>query len=238
MHNRSSFFASDFLISPKLSMRKIFVFVFFLSSTCLLQANAQQQPWPFADEIQAFQKEDSLQMPKAGGILFVGSSSIRLWNDLKQRFSGYDVIQRGFGGCELKDVVHYADRIVLPYQPSKIFLYAGENDVANGKKATEVRDAFVDFYNLVHKELPDAHIYFISIKPSPSREKFMPAFSRTNERIRRFILRHPKDCSYIYAYQLMLDAKGMPRPELFRDDSLHMNKNGYDIWETLIRPYL
>ena len=105
-------------------------FLFLLGSFIKVKA---QTDWPFYSSIQEFKKQDSLSFPEKGGILFIGSSSIRRWDDLKERFAGYPIIQRGFGGSEYNDILHYADDIIFPYQPSTIFLYAGENDLVKGK---------------------------------------------------------------------------------------------------------
>src|SRR3954463_12539107 len=108
----------------------------------------------FADEIAEFAKADRLHFPRPGGVVFVGSSSIRMWPDLAADFPGVNVIQRGFGGSELSDVVYRAPRIVIPYKPRLVVLYAGDNDLANGRSPQDVLNRFEAFVSEVHAALP------------------------------------------------------------------------------------
>jgi len=120
-------------------------------------------------EIAAYEAADTINRPPKGGILFVGSSTIRLWKTLEQDFPKHKVINRGFGGCEIADVTYYADRIVVPYEPKQIFLRAGGNDIHNGRLPPEVAGDFVAFVKKVHRRLPNTEIIFISLSPAPSR---------------------------------------------------------------------
>ncbi|GAA4301794.1 SGNH/GDSL hydrolase family protein [Compostibacter hankyongensis] len=196
-----------------------------------------QQSWPFQKEINEFKAADRAGMPHKGAILFTGSSSIKKWSDLKTRFADYDVIQRGFGGSQLSDLLHYTDDIVLPYRPSKIFVYEGDNDIAGGKTAAKVYADFVTFFNRVHTALPETKIYYISIKPSPSRKKLWKTFREANEMIKAFAAKHPCNAVFIDVYHPMLDGNGEALP-VFLPDNLHMVSAGYDIWEKEIRKYL
>src|SRR6201986_4790483 len=131
-----------------------------------------QTGFPFADEIKAFKHQDSISFPPKDGILFIGSSSIRKWSDLEQRFPGKPIIKRGVGGCELWQLVdYYTPYILFPYHPRKIFIYAGENDIAAGKSGQFVFEEFEKLFGMIRKQLPNATIYFLSPKMSPSREK-------------------------------------------------------------------
>src|SRR6185312_8264838 len=163
-------------------MKKIFLIL--LSISLFIQAYAQQG-FPFANEIRDFKHQDSLNFPARNGILFIGSSSIRLWNDLEQRFAGKPIIKRGVGGCELWQIVdYYTPYILFPYQPRKIFIYAGENDIAGGKSSAFVFDEFQKLFEMINKRLPDATVYFMSIKMSPSREKYFKEVAVANELIK------------------------------------------------------
>jgi lysophospholipase L1-like esterase len=168
-------------------------------------------------------------------VLFVGSSTIRLWPSLASDFPGVDVIQRGFGGSELGDVVRYAPRIVTPYKPRLIILYAGDNDLAAGKSAQDVFNEYRDFVTIVGKALPETRIAFVSIKPSGSRVALLPQMRAANEMIRQYAANNPR-LLYVDVFSAMLDANGAPREELFVDDRLHMNARGYAIWREILDP--
>ncbi|HEY6563428.1 MAG TPA: GDSL-type esterase/lipase family protein, partial [Pirellulaceae bacterium] len=163
--------------------------------------------------IRAFEVEDRESRPPRGGVVFVGSSSIRLWN-LARDFPGQPFVNRGFGGSELADSVTFADRIVTPYQPRAVVLYAGDNDLANGKSPHQIHCDFCDFAKRVHRAQPAAVIYFISIKPSPQRWKLFPLAQRTNRRIQE-TCRHDPLLTFVDVTPLMLGPNGKPRPELY-----------------------
>ncbi|TAE22494.1 MAG: hypothetical protein EAZ91_23510 [Cytophagales bacterium] len=183
----------------------------------------------FESEIQKFEQTDAKTPPPANPVLFTGSSSIRLWDNLQTYFPGKTVLQRGFGGSNLTDVRYYVDRVIIRYQPKQVVLYAGENDIAAGASADSTYDRFVDLFRYVRKRLPKARFTFISIKPSPSRRKFRPVVDETNARIRRFLARR-RNTDYVDIVPVMLGQNGQPIPELFRADSLHMTPKGYVLW--------
>src|SRR2546423_335036 len=189
----------------------------------------------FESEIRAFEDSDRINRPRPGGIVFVGSSSIRLWPDLRADFPGLNVIQRGFGGSRLDEVVRYTPRIVLPYRPALIVLYAGENDIAEDRTPEQVFDAYKAFVRLVRDTLPQTPIAFVSIKPSPSRWQLVDKMRVTNEMIRSYTATHPGQ-SFVDVFSLMIGPNGRPRSELFVSDSLHMNHKGYAIWRSVLSP--
>lgn len=191
----------------------------------------------WAKEISALTAKDATNPPPKDGIVFVGSSSIRLW-DLKKSFPDLPAINRGFGGSQLADSVRYADQIVTPYKPRTVVLYAGDNDIASGQKSPEqVAKDFDSFVAAVRKELPEAKILFIAIKPSPSRWKFIDKFNEANRLIRERC-EQGENLVYIDVVKPMLDAQGQPRPELYKQDMLHMNDDGYAIWVKALQPHL
>ena len=189
----------------------------------------------FESEIRTFEDSDRIRPPRPGGIVFVGSSSIRMWPDLRADFPGLNVIQRGFGGSRLDEVVRYAPRIVLPYRPALVVLYAGENDIAENRTPEQVFDAYKAFVRLVRDTLPQTPIAFVSIKPSPSRWGLADKMRVTNEMIRTYAATHP-GLSFVDVFPLMIGAGGRPRSELFVSDSLHMNRSGYAIWRSALLP--
>ena len=196
-------------------------------------APVDDQPW--ASEIAAFKTADKLHFPKPGGVVFVGSSSIVFWPNLKADFPGVNVIQRGFGGSELPDVVYRAPEIVLPYKPRLIVLYAGDNDLANGRSPDDVLKSFQQFVRIVKDSLPQARIAFISVKPSWARVALLEKMRITNDLVRRYIATQP-NLVYVDAFSRMLSPAGHPRAELFDADSLHLNATGYKLWRHLLTP--
>jgi lysophospholipase L1-like esterase len=188
-------------------------------------------------EIKKFEDSDRQMPPPQGGIVFIGSSSIRLWQTLGADFPGTKVINRGFGGSEIADSTFYVDRIVVPYHPKMVVLYAGDNDLASGKAPEQVFAAYKKFVESVERELPTTKIAFISIKPSPARLALMPGMKDANGLIKAYIAADNR-LIYIDVYEPMLGKDGVPRPELFGPDKLHMNIEGYKLWRLIIAPYL
>lgn len=188
-------------------------------------------------EIGAFEKADRANPPAKKGIVFTGSSSIRLWEDVHQDFPGKRILNRGFGDSETDAVVYFANRIVVPYKPRQVVIYVGENDLAAGKSPEKVLADFKELFFRIRKQVPKATITFISIKPSPSRKHILRQVREANALIRGF-LDSEKKTGYVDVFTPMLQANGKPKPELFRADSLHMTRAGYDIWAAALRPYL
>ena len=186
----------------------------------------------------AFADADRATPPPAGGVLFVGSSSIRLWQDLEQQFKAQPVVlKRGFGGSRLADCVQNVGRLVIRYRPATVLVYAGDNDLAMGSTPEEVAHRFAAFVDAVHRDLPDTQIDYISIKPSPSRATLLPAIAAANAMIRAYVAAHAR-LAYVDVYSAMLDEHGAPRAELFQPDQLHLNPSGYALWHKIIAPYV
>ena len=198
----------------------------------------QQKP-PFWDDIQNFKMQDSIQMPPAHAILFVGSSSFTKWTDVQAYFPGYPIINRGFGGSSLPDVTRYADKIIFPYKPRQIVIYCGENDLAASDTVTgeTVYKRFTILFTLIRKKLPTVPIIFISLKPSPSRWQLRQRMMTANDRIKDFLSKQ-KNVLFIDVYHKMLGVDGLPLKDIYLEDSLHMNAKGYAIWQKEIKPHL
>ncbi|WOB48270.1 SGNH/GDSL hydrolase family protein [Xanthomonas hydrangeae] len=201
------------------------------------QVPAQVSNAAWENDMQRFADSDALQPPPKHGIVFVGSSSIRFWDSLAQDFPGKPVINRGFGGSEVRDSTWYADRIVIPYAPRQVVLYAGDNDLNSGRTPEQVRDDVLAFVTRLRRDLPKARISYLSIKPSPSRAHLLPAIVTANRLIKDALAPLPR-VDYVDVYTPMLDASGKPRPELFREDMLHMTADGYAIWRKAVAPVL
>ncbi|HEU5365949.1 MAG TPA: GDSL-type esterase/lipase family protein [Hanamia sp.] len=205
----------------------------------LLFGFVKAQTKPFYPEIQQFKKQDSIHFPPKHAIVFLGSSSFRKWKDVQKYFPGYTIVNRGFGGSTIPDAIYYADDIVFPYNPKQVVIYEGDNDLAASDKITadSVLNRFEKLFSLIRKKLPNTSIAFVSIKPSPSREKLMPEMREANSLIKKF-LSHQKNAAFIDVYHAMLNKDGTPDKSLFIEDELHMNDKGYHIWQKIIKPYL
>ncbi len=213
------------------------ILIFFLFIFGNLSGFTQQLP-PFYKEIEAFKQLDSINPPQKGEILFIGSSSFRGWKDVQKYFPGHPIINRGFGGSSLPDVIRYAPDIIFPYKPSQVVIYCGENDFTSAEVTAEiVYERFTRLFGMIRDELPKAHILYVSLKPSPSRAKYMPEMVRTNDLIKRY-LEKKKRSAYVDVYSKMLLADGSPMPDIFKADKLHMNEKGYAIWQQAMEPYL
>jgi lysophospholipase L1-like esterase len=188
-------------------------------------------------DVRRFEAEDRVNPPRPGAVVFVGSSSIRMWQTLEADFPGIRVLNRGFGGSELSDAVGFADRIVIPYKPRVVVLYAGDNDLAAGKTPAQVFNDFQSFAGIVRRKLPETRIAFVAIKPSLARLSIIDKARETNQLIRDYA-RGDAKLTYVDVFTPMLDASGKPRQELFLEDGLHMNASGYAIWRDLIAPVL
>jgi lysophospholipase L1-like esterase len=204
------------------------------------QAHAAEKETPnfsrWEKEIAAFERRDRDKPPSKNGLLFVGSSSIRLWN-LSKSFPDLTTINRGFGGSGLADAVHFAPRIVLKYEPRVIVLYAGDNDIAAGKTPEQVGADFRDFVQTVHKKLPKTRIIFLSIKPSIQRWRLIDTIRKANALVEAECNKGER-LRYLDVATPMLGSDGKPRSELFAKDGLHLNEEGYKLWASALLPIL
>ena len=191
------------------------------------------------NELAAFARADQERLPPPGGVVFVGSSTVRMWTRLAQDFARVPggVVNRGFGGSTLADCSLFARELVVRYKPRQVVVYAGDNDLAEGRTPLQVLDSFARFANTVRAELPDTRISFISVKPSPSREQLMPQIRETNHVISAYLNLLPNS-EFIDIDTPMLGADGRPRMELFRGDRLHMTDEGYRLWHSVIASHL
>ncbi len=188
-------------------------------------------------DIQAFEAADRAKPPTQGAILFIGSSTIRFWKTLAQDFPEYNVINRGFGGCQIVDCTYYVDRIVVPYNPRLIVLRAGGNDIQAGKTPEQVAADFQAFVEKVHAKLPKVRIAYMTINATPSRWANVEREKKANQLIKDYIAAND-NLDYINTYDATMGADGKPRRELFVKDRLHFNADGYKIQAAKVRDYL
>jgi lysophospholipase L1-like esterase len=220
-------------------MKKLYTYILSLVVAIFAFQSVCAQDTAFLSDIQKFKKQDSISFPPKNSILFVGSSSFTKWQDVQSYFPGYTIINRGFGGSTLPNVIHYANDIINRYHPKQVVIYCGDNDLASSDTVTPqiVVNRFKTLFHIIRSKLPKANIAFVSIKPSPSRKQLMMKMKETNLLVKSF-LRKQKNTSFIDVYRPMLMADGKPMPGIFLEDSLHMNAKGYAIWKKAIRPHL
>jgi lysophospholipase L1-like esterase len=176
-------------------------------------------------EIATLEKKQAESPPAKSGIVFAGSSTIRLW-DLSAAFP--NATNSGFGGSEIRDVTHFAERIILKHDPRAIVIYAGDNDIKSGRTAQQVKEDFEAFTEVVHKQLPKTKVFFISVKPSIARWSLFDVQTKANELVKKFCARDER-LGYIDVVPAMLGKDGKPILDLFVKDGLHLSPKGYEI---------
>jgi lysophospholipase L1-like esterase len=194
---------------------------------------------PFAGDIARFKKIDSIHPPAKHAILFVGSSSFTKWTDVQDYFPGTTIINRGFGGSSLPDLIRYATDVIFRYDPKQVVIYCGENDLAASDTVTGemVTQRFITLFRMIRTVYPNLPIVFVSLKPSPSRDNLKQKMMVANAGIQKF-LKKQSNAVFVDVYHHMLGPDGKGWKPLFVEDMLHMNKKGYDIWQKLIEPHL
>jgi lysophospholipase L1-like esterase len=211
----------------------------FIFSFGINNAIAQSTNPPFYNDIQNFKKQDSINPPPQHAVLFVGSSSFTKWTDVQNYFPNIKIINRGFGGSILPDVIRYANDIIFPYHPKQVVIYCGDNDLAASDTVTAeiVVARAKQLFQMIRNKLPDANIAYVSIKPSPSRARLLTKDEAANDAIKSYLATQ-KNTAFIDVYHAMLTGSGQPISEIFLSDSLHMNAKGYQIWQKIINPVL
>jgi lysophospholipase L1-like esterase len=203
---------------------------------CAARSNAGNL---WENEIKAFEKADRTKPPPAGAVLFVGSSTIRMWKTLSEDFPGQTVINRGFGGCQIEDCTFFADRIIAPYAPRLVVLRAGGNDINAGKSPERVFADFQAFVAAVRAKLPKVRIAYMTINATPSRWANAEREKKTNRLIEAYIKANPAlDLIFIDTFDATMGSDGRPRGELFLKDRLHFNADGYKILADRVRPFV
>lgn len=207
--------------------------------SCLLNTNALFAQ-PFKQEVEQFKKSDSIVMPPKGQIVFAGSSSFTKWKDVAMYFPGYPIINRGFGGATLVDLIYFVDDAIIKYQPSQVFIYCGENDMADVDTVSPatVLERVKTLHRILIKKLPPStQIVFVSIKPSIARWHLESKFIEANKIIKAYIATQ-KNCQFLDVHNGMLDENKEVLKDIFIADKLHMNAKGYQIWQKQFGPIL
>lgn len=221
-------------------MKKVLMALLGLTTTSLVSTHSFAQYGPFAQEIKQFKKKDSTHRPPKQAVLFIGSSTFTKWTDIQSYFPEDSVINRGFGGATLKDVIDNLSFVAYPYDPRQIFIYCGDNDlVANDSvKAVDVIARGRMIYHMLHNKFPETQIDFLSIKYSPSRKNVWKKIAAVNAGLKKFYDAEPKAHYIDITHPMRNGKKGIVDTTLFGPDMLHMNAEGYKIWQKTLLPFI
>ena len=218
-------------------MKSAYFFVLLVLSFLPAVTSAQQHG-KYDGDVKTIIAYDKLYTPVEHPVLFVGSSSVRKWDGLQVAFGSYGVINRGIGGAVIDDIADYADQLIFRYKPRQVVLYVGDNDLTHAEETADtIVNKTIHLYRLIRTKMPDVPIIYVSLKPSPSREKYRDKMLAANKMLRTFFSAERR-VIFLDVYPLMLSSDGQFRKELFQKDMTHMLPAGYAIWEKAIKPYL
>ncbi|MEM9362783.1 MAG: GDSL-type esterase/lipase family protein [Bacteroidota bacterium] len=218
----------------KLVFHKLSLLLFLLTG---IADGLAQSSLPFAGEVMEIQKRmDTVWDASKPSILFTGSSSIRLWNDLEERFPENQILNTGFGGSQCSDLANFLNELILDYNPSKLFIYEGDNDIFAKKKPKDIIGTFSNVLDTLQQNRPNMEIVLISAKPSISRWKFRSRYKRLNKKLKALAAER-ENVSYADVWHIMLNKRKLKK-DLFIEDGLHMNSKGYDLWEMALKDFV
>ncbi|NCT09303.1 MAG: GDSL family lipase [Flavobacteriia bacterium] len=211
---------------------------FWFVITLMMNVFYAQEKRLYWDEVQTIKNFDKIYIPKKNPIIFVGSSSIRLWKNAEKIFEKYDVLNRGIGGAHVDDIIFYANQLILDYKPRQIVIYIGENDLKYASvSADTVFEQTKKLFSIIRHKLPEVPIVYISLKPSPARDSSNLKMLQTNLLMKKYIAKE-KNIKYLDVYKNMITKDGNYRPDLFSKDKIHMKAAGYKLWQKALKPYL
>lgn len=191
----------------------------------------------WAKELLSFEAREATNPPPKNPIIFTGSSSFRLWTNVTTDFPGLGIVNTGFGGSQLSDVREHFERVILKYQPRQVVIYCGGNDLNAKKSVSQVVADLKEVVGRIHRELPKCRVAYVSIALNPARWAQREQVIAANAEIEKFMAADSRR-RFIDVTPAMLGADGLPKPEIFVADRLHMNRKGYELWAPVIRPYL
>src|SRR5690554_3882841 len=196
-----------------------------------------QDPLRFQKEVEQINEKYPTNIQRENLVLFTGSSSIKMWNDLAGYFPAHEVINAGFGGSQTFELLHYVNELVLDYKPKKVFIYEGDNDISSGKSSTEIILTMHQLVETIDAALPGVEILLIAAKPSISRWHLKDKYVDLNQHFKEYSELFD-NVEYVNIWDTMLDAEGSPKREIFLEDNLHMNKAGYDLWAEVVKKFM
>lgn len=194
-------------------------------------------PQRWEEAVKKFETRDAQNPVEPGAILFVGSSSIAMWQDIDQYFPDERILNRGFGGSNFEDLIYYTDRLIFPYKPSKVFVYEGDNDIASGDKPKKIMKRAKKLRKMIRKELGDTPVVFISPKPSVARWELKEQYETLNAMLKEYA-EQESNTEFADVWTPALGEDGKVVEHIFLKDNLHMNADGYKIWQKALAPYV
>jgi len=209
----------------------------FLCVTALAFQVQAQDPLRFQNEVEQVREKYPPQVQRENLALFTGSSSIKMWNNLAEYFPDHEVVNAGFGGSQTFELLHYVNELIIDYKPKKVFIYEGDNDISSGKSSTEIILTMHKLVETIEAVLPEVEIYLIAAKPSISRWHLKDKYLDLNQHFKEYSELYD-NVDYVNIWNIMLDAEGSPKKEIFLEDNLHMNKAGYDLWAEVVKKFM
>jgi lysophospholipase L1-like esterase len=219
----------------RISQRKV-ILVALLALVTLPGILVGQNPARFQKEVDSIISANQ-SVNKDNLILFTGSSSIRMWENLKESFPNHNVLNMGFGGSEMADLLYYSDKLILPFKPKQIFIYEGDNDLSLGRSAEQILASADDILSLVRQRLPESEVIFISPKPSLKRWALKEKYEDYNEKLKAWTSKK-RNVRFADVWTPMLDSDGKVMQDIFIADGLHLNEKGYSIWTCALKKYV
>ncbi len=205
---------------------------------CLIVSlgNAQEEA-RFEGEVDDIQKKyDTVFETSQETVVFTGSSSVRMWKDVDERFPDHQVVNTGFGGSQASDLLYHIYNLILRFHPNKVFIYEGDNDLFAKKKPNTIRKTIQDIIDGIHRNDSTTHVVLIAAKPSIARWKLKGKYKRLNRKFERLADDNPS-VSYADVWNPMLDGSKV-KQDIFIEDGLHMNAKGYQIWYDVLEPFV
>lgn len=213
-------------------MYKLILIFFALCPLTWAQDSSQ-----FSNEVSAIQKKyDTVWNPTKKTTVFTGSSSIRIWHDVQEKFPKHQIVNSGFGGSQASDLLKYSSELILQFKPTKVFIYEGDNDIAAGKNSTEIISDILSIIEKIREQNPAAEVILIAAKPSLARWDLKKKYKQLNRKFKK-LSRKDAELHFADVWKPMLNGKKV-KQDLFLEDGLHMNAKGYAIWHDVLEDFI
>lgn len=199
--------------------------------------NTFAQEIPFQEEVNKRAKEIDDSGWEKGSVVFTGSSSVRMWVNLQEQFPDVAIINSAFGGSKVDNLLTHLDKTILRFEPSKVFIYEGDNDINDGQEVSLIMGNLNELVTKIHSSYPHAIVNLIAAKPSPSRWEKKVSYLALNDLLRQYATTHD-NVNFVNVWDIMLDTTGKPKADIFIEDNLHMNEKGYALWKEIFMPFM